>query len=101
MSGEEGFVLNHDRPHLTVRCSETNELIISGPLASRQHARIFYTHGHFMLREQSANGTFVDCLDAEPVNVLRDKSSLSRQGEIALGELPHEADGLVIRFWCH
>ena len=52
-----------------------------------------------MLRDQSVNGAFVECLDAEPANVLRDESALSGQGEIVFSELPHEEGGLVIRVW--
>ena len=100
VSGTTGLVLNETRPHLTIGRSETNELIIPSPLASRQHARIFFARGRFVLRDQSVNGTFVERPDAQDVTILREEYALSGSGEIGLGQPPSEHSQLAIRFRC-
>jgi adenylate cyclase len=38
---------------------KTNDVVVESSLASRHHARIFERDGHFVLADQSSNGTFL------------------------------------------
>jgi len=38
---------------------KTNDLVVESALASRHHARIFERDGHFVVADQSSNGTFL------------------------------------------
>jgi adenylate cyclase len=76
------------------------DLVIASELASRQHARIEYSRGRFVLTDESTNGTFVQIEGSPEVYLKRESIPLSGRGAIALGRsCAQELDHLV-RFEC-
>ena len=76
------------------------ELQCRGALASRKHALLEYRRGRFILTDQSANGTFVNPNDAEPITLKRDYCTLGESGLIGLGEEPGQNDPFAISYRC-
>jgi hypothetical protein len=62
------------------------ELLISGDLISRYHARIYTRRGKFVLTDQSTNGTFVRTLDGQDIFLRQDELTLFGSGVISLGK---------------
>jgi len=100
VSGETGIGVNEGRPHLTIGRSETNDLIVTHPLASRQHARLLFLRVRFILKDQSVNGTFIERPEAQLLSLLRDEHPLRRSGVFVLGEPPSKNSEFAIRFRC-
>lgn len=94
--GREFLVTSEDAPFLIGR-SEDCQLRVQGDLASRQHARIEFRRGKFVLCDQSTNGTWV--LGPEGENYLRrEESPLRGNGKISLGERVGTRAGSVIGY---
>lgn len=78
--------------------SDQCDLAIPSSFASRQHARIEYRRGKFILTDQSTNGTFVVTADGKQVFLKREELPLWETGLISLGEEPRADGSLSIRF---
>ncbi len=63
-----------------------NDLVIDSHFASRVHARVYAREGHFMLVDQSSNGTYV-LADGNSAEILlrREEAVLGERGWIGLG----------------
>jgi len=63
-----------------------NDLVIESHFASRVHARVFAREGHFVLADQSSNGTYL-LADGNSAEILlrREEAVLSERGWIGLG----------------
>lgn len=66
------------------------DLVISSAMASRQHARIEYRRGKFILVDQSTNGTCVRLGDGQSVFLKREELPLWGVGKISPGESPQD-----------
>ena len=76
--------------------SASCDLVVPAELASRQHARIEYRRGKFLLVDQSTNGTFVRFQDGQTLFLKREESPLWGSGEISLGDSAFQpGQGLV------
>jgi len=75
-----GSVAVHRRPRL--------DLIVTGSLISRIHARIEVERNRFVLVDQSTNGTFVTTEQGRESFARRDSVTLEGRGMIGLGRLP-------------
>jgi len=85
--GGQEIVLDETNTGLTLGRAESNGLVIKGNLISRQHARVELRKSHFVLVDQSTNGTFVDIAGAdEEAFVRRDSFQLHGSGTISLGK---------------
>ncbi|MCW8845126.1 MAG: adenylate/guanylate cyclase domain-containing protein [Gammaproteobacteria bacterium] len=85
--GGQEFILDETNTGLTLGRAESNGLVIKGNLISRQHARVELRKSHFVLVDQSTNGTFVDIAGAdEEAFVRRDSFQLTGSGTISLGK---------------
>ncbi len=62
------------------------ELIISGDLISRFHAKISVRRGKFVLTDQSTNGTFIRTLDGQNYFLRQEELTLFGSGVISLGK---------------
>lgn len=62
------------------------ELVITGDLISRFHAKISLRRGKFVLTDQSTNGTFVRTLDGQNIFLRQDELTLFSSGVISLGK---------------
>ena len=71
------------------------DLVVPADTASRQHARIEYRRGKFLLVDQSTNGTFVRFQDGQTLFLKREESPLWGAGQISLGDGGFEGESLV------
>lgn len=78
--------------------SEDSDLVILDNLASRQHARIEFNFGKFLLTDHSANGTFVRFSDGQIIELNHQQIVLHGAGAISLGRNFEEAGGDVIEY---
>jgi len=75
-------ILSRERKAITIGRSPENDLVIEEPRVSRQHARIEYISGKFILSDQSSNGTYVNVEGNRPVFLRREKAILIGKGVI-------------------
>jgi class 3 adenylate cyclase len=75
------------------------DLVIADPKASRQHCTIEQINGRFVLRDKSANGTYVTVADEPEITVHRDDIHLRQHGWIALGQ-PRAETSEILEFHC-
>jgi predicted component of type VI protein secretion system len=74
------------------------DITIDAPHASRNHFKVEYNRGKFVLTDQSTNGTYVKLADGKEVYLRRERLPLSSTGAICLGEKVDESNPLIIRF---
>lgn len=75
------------------------ELVIEDEHASRQHCTIKRRHEHFVLADNSTNGTFVQVEGEEEIMLQRDEFTLRKRGWISFGQ-PRRAGGESLQFVC-
>lgn len=63
-----------------------SDIVIGSPRASRQHCRIIYRLGHYVLVDLSTNGTYVYLEDNQEVLVQKNMLNLSGRGRISFGQ---------------
>ncbi len=78
--------------------AEDSDLAVLDNLVSRQHARIEFNFGKFLLTDHSANGTFVRFSDGQMIELNHQQIVLHGAGAISLGRNFEEADGDVIEY---
>jgi hypothetical protein len=90
-----------ERPSsVTIGRADENDVVVKGHLSSRLHARIEIGRSHFVLIDQSTNGTFVQTGDGEELFVRQDILQLKGEGMIGLGCLPDQGSQHTIHFTC-
>ena len=75
-------------------------IIVNSDLASRQHARIVYRKGKYVLIDQSTNGTFIKTQGGKEVYVQGEEFPLSGSGFISLGKSVTVDNEHIIYFSC-
>jgi class 3 adenylate cyclase len=75
------------------------KLVIEDEHASRQHCTLHRRHDHFVLADNSTNGTFVQVEGEEEIMLQRDELTLRKRGWISFGQ-PRRADGESLQFVC-
>lgn len=80
--------------------ADDNDVTIKGNLISRVHARIEVKKNHFVLIDQSTNGTFVQRDDGEEIYVRRDSAQLTGSGLIGLGRVAVKDMPLAVEYHC-
>lgn len=78
----------------------SSDLVVASSLASRNHIRIEFRRGKFVLIDQSTNGTYVKTNDGKVVYLRREELPLWGDGEIGLGEAATDDNANLIRFSC-
>ncbi len=78
--------------------AEDNDMVILDSLASRQHARVEFNFGKFLLTDHSVNGTFVRFSDGQVIELNHQQIVLHGAGAISLGRNFEEAAGDVIEY---
>jgi len=73
-----------------------NDLVIRSDQVSRQHGRIEFRRGKFILVDQSSNGTHIHPQGEPPVHIRRDEFILHKEGTIH----PGAPDTEPIRYQC-
>ena len=86
-------VVVEPRGSVKVGRDKGNDVVVNSTKASRVHARIFGRGGHFLVADQSSNGTYV-AIDgnAREVTLRREETVLGERGYIGLGA-PATGDG--------
>jgi class 3 adenylate cyclase len=87
-------------PNAAIRLGrdKENDIVIASHLASRVHARIFGREGHFVLADQSSNGTFLLADNAAEVLLRREEAMLGERGWIGLGSPAGRHGDHVVRY---
>jgi class 3 adenylate cyclase len=95
-----GEIVQAPSDTLTIGRDLQCDLVVTSELASRQHARIEYSRGRFVLTDQSTNGTFVQIDGSTEVYLRREALPLSDSGSISLGRSCALERDHLIRFSC-
>lgn len=77
---------------------DTSDLIIKSTFASRQHARINFNFGKFVLVDHSANGTYIRFSDNQVIHLAHQEIMLHGSGAISLGQPFSESPAEVIEY---
>ena len=93
---EREFSLGEGRGTLTIGRGLGNDLVVELAAVSRQHARIDFREGKFILSDQSTNGTYVRLGTGEVVSLRRDQLTLLGEGDIAFS--PRMDGDFIIHF---
>jgi len=89
-------VLADRTPFVIGRDSQKADLHVDSNLASRDHCRITFQRGKFVLVDHSTNGTYVSPTDAEPIYLRRTEYPLTGEGSITIGQ--PQQDSYVIHY---
>jgi len=77
----------------------SNDIVVPSDHASRTHARIYSRDNHFVLADQSANGTYVmDDATQREVRLRRSEAVLGERGWIGLGQTAAKHGDHVVRY---
>jgi adenylate cyclase len=76
-----------------------NTFVIMDPMASRRHAKIERRADHFVLVDQSSNGTYVTIGGSE-VRLRREEAVLHSTGRIAFGHSTSDSNAETVEFDC-
>lgn len=97
--GAQEFIVRADAPPFHMGRSPSSDLATQDKNASRSHAVIRFSNGHYVLTDRSTNGTYLR-MGAEEVYLHRDQIPLLREGAISLGQAHASAGPDVIYFSC-
>ncbi|MGA8051032.1 MAG: adenylate/guanylate cyclase domain-containing protein [Burkholderiales bacterium] len=97
--GGDATAVLHRPAALRLGRDKANDLVVKSNYASRFHARIVARGGHFLLADQSSNGTFLlpDGGAAE-IMLRREEAVLGERGWIGLGHSANEHGEHTLRF---
>lgn len=95
--GGESYVVE---PGSTLRVGRdaSNDIVVATEHASRTHARIFCRDDHFVIVDQSSNGTFLMTDGSREVRLRRSEAVLGERGWIGLGKTAAKHGEHVLRY---
>jgi len=94
------FLLNAERPSITIGRSEQADIVIQDLKASRMHARIERRRDKFVFVDLSSNGSYILVKGETEVQLRREEFVLRERGNISLGH-PYANDPTeIIEFHC-
>lgn len=85
--GQRSFVLNGRQHVIAIGRDSASEVPIDSAKVSRQHARIIYRQGNFVLIDMSTNGTYVYPDNAPATRVQKNMLILTGKGRISFGQI--------------
>ena len=96
-SGGESHVVE---PGATCRIGRdsSNDVVVATEHSSRTHARIFTREDHFVIVDQSSNGTFLMVDGSREVRLRRSEALLGERGWIGLGKSAAKHGDHVLRY---
>ena len=77
-----------------------NTFVIADPMASRRHAKIERRSDHFVLVDQSSNGTYVTIGSSPELRLRREETILHTRGKIAFGHSTADMSAEIVEFDC-
>jgi hypothetical protein len=96
--GNKVVEVSSRKPVVRLGRSPENDLVVPNPLASRAHARIEYRSDHFVLVDESLNGTYLLVKGMVEILLRRDQIALQSSGLISLGRSTAVAEDLCLEF---
>jgi len=78
---------------------DDNDVTIKANLISRVHARIEINKTHYLIVDESTNGTLVQRDDGEELYVRRDSAQLTGSGLIGLGRVAARGSPLAVEYY--
>lgn len=94
------YLLKDDGGTFMIGRDGNNNLVVTEKFASRNHAKIVFTRGKFMVTDQSSNGTYVAEENSQTVVLRRETMNLLGSGMIGLGADPRSDPQGVIGYRC-
>lgn len=98
-SGQQ-FLVNTERPAITLGRDEQADIVIQDRRASRMHARIERRRDKFVFVDQSANGSFLTFRGEDEIELRREEVVLRGSGSISLGHSYRQDPSEVVEFFC-
>ena len=95
---DRSFKINENHKSAVLGREEACELLVKHDYASRQHARIEFRFGKFVIADQSTNGTYIRFSDGHSVRLAREELVLRGSGTISLGQPYSESPADVVEF---
>jgi class 3 adenylate cyclase len=95
---QQVITLSESRKSVVLGRGEDCDLMICNNLASRQHARIEYNFGKFLIIDYSANGTYIRFNDEQVIQLSHQQVVLHGAGTISLGQPFSDAPSEVINY---
>lgn len=83
---QQALTLNEQHKSIVLGREDNCELCIRSSFASRQHARIEFSFGKFVITDYSANGTYIRFSDNQEVHLSHQEMILHGTGMISLGQ---------------
>jgi len=83
---DQSYVVSQKHRAAILGREEICQIIVRNDFASRQHVRIEYRLGKFVIVDQSTNGTYIRFKDGNVVCITRDEMILNGSGFISLGQ---------------
>ncbi len=83
---QQTLTLNEQHKSTVLGREDSCELCIRSSFASRQHARIEFSFGKFVIMDYSANGTYIRFSDNQEVHLSHQDMILHGAGTISLGQ---------------
>ncbi len=107
LAGKASLILKHQdqqlelsspAPPLHLGRSTDCQLVVNNDLASRRHCYIEPKRDHFMVIDQSTNGTYVTTAKGETLFLKRESARLVGSGVITLGYRPEEDSQNLVHY---
>jgi adenylate cyclase len=95
---QQVITLGELRKSIVLGRGDDCDLVIRDNLASRQHARIEYNFGKFLLIDHSVNGTYIRFSDNQVILVSHQQIVLHGAGTLSLGQHFSESPSEVIEY---
>lgn len=94
----QAYRLDEQKRSMVLGRGQDCEIIVHNNLASRQHARIEFRFGKFVLVDHSSNGTYIRFKDAQVVRLAHEEIILHGSGVISLGQSFGEGQAEALEF---
>jgi class 3 adenylate cyclase len=95
---EQVITLNEQLKSIVLGRGDDCDLMIRNILASRQHARIEYNFGKFLLIDHSVNGTYIRFSDNQVIQLSHQQIVLHGSGTLSMGQPFSESPTEVIEY---
>ena len=92
------FKINAERKCVVLGRGDNCDIIVRNGFASRQHVRVEFRFGKFLIVDQSTNGTYVRFSDGHVVYITREEMILQDSGCFSLGQASFENPNEFIKF---
>ena len=95
---DQSLTINEQRKNATLGREDGCNILVKSDFASRQHARVEFRFGKFIIADQSTNGTYIRFADGTLVRLAREELALRGSGTISLGQPYSENPSDVVEF---